>query len=114
MIVANGTTGEVGSDADACPLIFSNSGSSPWGFSKSAFGRQAIMQHTWTSPRAIRSARSRIAWNSARTAGARLSASRGSAVPKERVQILTAPDDGLQRLRNGFSHPVGTVPKLYV
>ena len=30
------------------------------------------------------------------------------------AQILTAPDDGLQRLRDGFSHPVGTVPKLYV
>ncbi len=29
-------------------------------------------------------------------------------------QILTAADDGLQRLRDGFSHPVGTVPKLYV
>src|SRR6266404_9270891 len=28
--------------------------------------------------------------------------------------VLTAPDDGLQRLRDGFSHPVGTVPRLYV
>ena len=29
-------------------------------------------------------------------------------------QILTAPDGGLQRLRDGFPHPVGTVPKLNV
>src|SRR5271166_2797899 len=89
MILANGTMQDIGSGGAPCPLISIISASCASGFarpSNSSFGRQAITQHTWTSPRMIRSARSRIAWNSARTAGARLSASRGSAVPKERVR----------------------------